>query len=88
MIEDHAEHRVSSCPVHFIWDGVGKGRMLVRWGFFGLVLAFALLTLSSWLHVVPLRSASTAVFGVAGASYLTGQLLSGLLKLRWRASAS
>jgi len=84
MIEDQADHRVSACPVHFIWDGLGKGRMFVRWGFFGLVLGFALLTLGRWLHVAPLATAATTVFTIAGATYLLGQLLSALVKMRLR----
>ncbi len=27
--------RESACPVHFIWDGAGPGRWLVRLGFLG-----------------------------------------------------
>ena len=36
--------RESGCPVHFIWDGQGVGRPLVRGGFLAILLAGALLS--------------------------------------------
>ena len=39
LLNDPSPHRVSACPVHFLWDGRGFGRRYVRGGFFGLVLA-------------------------------------------------
>lgn len=82
MIEDHAEHRVSSCPVHFIWDGLGRGRMFVRWGFFGLTFALATLTLGRWIHVDMLQQAGSTLAAVAGGAYLLGQALSGVVRMQ------
>lgn len=41
MIHDPSPHRVSACPVHFIWDGRGRGRTFVRLGFLGVLAAGA-----------------------------------------------
>jgi hypothetical protein len=84
MIEDQAEHRVSSCPVHFIWDGLGRGRMWVRWGFFGLIFALATLVLGRWIHVATLEQAGSVFAGVACGIYLIGQALSGVVRLQLR----
>jgi hypothetical protein len=35
--------RESGCPVHFVWDGVGRGRKMVRATFVGLLAGGALL---------------------------------------------
>jgi len=84
MIEDHAEHRVSSCPVHFVWDGLGSGRMCVRWGFWGLTLALALLSLGRWLHLDLPQQAGHVLATVSGLAYLLGQALSAAVRLQTR----
>lgn len=80
MIQDHAEHRVSACPVHFIWDGLGKGRMLVRWGFFGLVFALAVFTGTKWMHLDVARPVALGLLGVSLALYVVGQALSSVVR--------
>lgn len=39
--------RTSACPVHFVWDGVGIGRPMVRWGLMAIAGAGALWTLTA-----------------------------------------
>ena len=34
--------RISACPVHFLWDGRGSARMLVRIGFMAIILGLML----------------------------------------------
>jgi hypothetical protein len=42
--------RESACPVHFVWDGRGVGRPLVRAGFVGFLATGALATAAVMLH--------------------------------------
>ena len=79
MLNDPTPHRVSSCPVHFIWDGRGTGRVFVRAGFLMLIVGFALLTGASATGLVVLKSPALCVLGVALVSSCLGQVLSFIL---------
>jgi hypothetical protein len=65
--------RESACPVHFLWDGLGLGRLFVRWGFLGFIIT-AMLALGgqmagfdapAWIGVL-----------IAGALWTVGQVMS------------
>lgn len=73
---DPTAQRVSSCPVHFIWDGRGIGRPLVRYGFLGLVAAAILATGAVAFRADALHAAGIWVLTAAGASYALGQVAS------------
>ena len=69
---DTSVQRESACPVHFIWDGNGYGRPLVRIGFLLLLVAGAALTMG---RVVPsVLDIGQSVFAVAVAVWLLGQI--------------
>lgn len=76
MINDANPHRVSACPVHFIWDGRGKGRIFVRLGFMGFALGGMIGTGASLMHLQGTAPVLWAVLGVSGASWALGQVLS------------
>lgn len=76
MLNDPTPHRVSACPVHFIWDGRGIGRVFVRAGFLMLIVGFALLTGASATGLVVLKSPALYVLGVAIVAWSVGQVLS------------
>lgn len=76
--------RESACPVHFIWDGAGRGRWWVRMGFLG---ATAWGTLFFGAHVFRVTSVLPYVgwLGVpVAASWLLGQALTAVDKRRRR----
>ena len=83
-LAQHGPLRESGCPVHFIWDGHGVGRPLVRSGFLGILLAGALMSGSSMpaLHALaaPGLWSMTAAIGV----WAAGQAFSALAKWRLR----
>lgn len=72
---DPTPQRVSTCPVHFIWDGKGRGRSLVRAGFLGVLLASALTLLALVLHIDVLRQAGALTAAASAASWLSGHAL-------------
>lgn len=72
---DPSVQRVSACPVHFLWDGRGRGRTLVRAGFLGFLVAGMLLTMGSMLRLDGLTTAALVVVATAGASWLAGQVV-------------
>lgn len=76
MLNDPTPRRTSACPVHFLWDGKGRGRLFVRSGFLGLVVAGMFGTGASLLHVDSAGPLALALVGLAGASWSFGQLLS------------
>jgi hypothetical protein len=76
MLNDPTPHRVSACPVHFIWDGKGMGRVFVRAGFLMLIVGFALLTGASATGFVVLKSPALTVIAVALVAWSLGQVLS------------
>lgn len=64
--------RESGCPVHFLWDGRGRGRWPVRLGFLGLLAAggvFAGARSFGWA----LESVGLAIAVVAALTWLAGQ---------------
>ena len=75
MLTDPTPHRVSACPVHFIWDGRGQGRVFVRVGFLAFLVAGALFSGAVMLHVHPMRTAAAVVAMVAFAAWSLGQVL-------------
>lgn len=76
MHVDPSPHRVSACPVHFIWDGRGVGRVFVRSGFLGLLLVGVLWSGSWLLQSDPLRTVAWIALCLAAGSWLLGQVLS------------
>lgn len=70
---DPTPHRVSACPVHFLWDGRGRGRAFVRGGFLGLLAAGTIATGGLLLRVDAVVTAGQLVAGVALAAWLVGQ---------------
>lgn len=72
---DPTPHRVSSCPVHFIWDGKGRGRSLVRAGFLGVLVAAGLALIASALHLDVVRQAGLVLLLASTVSWLSGHLL-------------
>jgi hypothetical protein len=65
--------RESGCPVHFVWDGNGRGRPFVRIGFLLALLAGALASAAALLHQPSMPS--LVVGAVAGGLWLLGQVL-------------
>ena len=84
MLHDPTPHRVSACPVHFLWDGRGRGRLFVRSGFLGFVVAAMVGVGASLLRIEGSAPFTLAVLGVAGASWTFGQVLSFLALPRAR----
>jgi hypothetical protein len=76
MLNDPTPQRVSACPVHFIWDGRGRGRGLVRGGFLGLIVAGMVGTLSAMSHSELMRTGAMVVLGASLLSYSLGQAIS------------
>jgi hypothetical protein len=66
---DPTPRRVSACPVHFLWDGRGRGRTFVRSGFLGLLAGGMLATAGA-------VTAGRVALGCAFAAWLVGQALS------------
>lgn len=72
---DPTPHRISACPVHFIWDGRGRGRTLVRAGFLAALLAFGLAMLSQIVHVDVVRTAAMLIGALGVTAWCAGHLL-------------
>lgn len=72
---DPTPHRVSSCPVHFIWDGKGRGRSFVRAGFLGCLVAAALAAIATYIHVDVVRQIGLGLGLASIASWLVGHAL-------------
>ena len=72
---DPTPRRVSACPVHFLWDGKGRGRTFVRSGFLGLLAAGAIGYGGAWAHVPALVVVGQVVAGCAIAAWLVGQAM-------------
>lgn len=88
MLQDHNPARVSACPVHFIWDGRGRGRTLVRAGFLGVLAAFVAFTGALALRVDVMHTAGLAIGVAALASWGIGQGVSYFEAQRYKASLS
>ena len=80
-LSDPSLERVSACPVHFLWDGRGNGRALVRAGFLGFLVAAILAFVANIAHVDLVHSAALYVTSGAAIIYFAGQALT-LLALR------
>jgi hypothetical protein len=72
---DPTPHRVSACPVHFIWDGRGRGRTWVRAGFLGALLAFGLAMLAQMIRVDVVQTAALVVGALGVTAWCAGHLL-------------
>jgi hypothetical protein len=63
--------RESGCPVHFVWDGNGRGRPFVRVGF---LLALGAGAAASWAAMTHgTTTAAGALGAAAAASWVLGQ---------------
>jgi hypothetical protein len=82
---DTSVRRESACPVHFVWDGNGAGRPVVRVGFLLLLLASMVVAAGAALHLATVIAAGKLGVAVAGGVWLCGQ---GLTKLAARATRS
>ena len=67
--------RESACPVHFVWDGNGRGRPLVRMGFLGALVAGACASAAVMCAAPLLRDVAGGVAVLAGVCWLGGQVL-------------
>lgn len=77
---DPTPHRVSACPVHFIWDGRGRGRTWVRAGFLASLLAFGLAMLAQMIHVDVLQTTALVVGALGIAGWCVGHALDHLAR--------
>jgi len=68
--------RESACPVHFIWDGRGHGRQLVRFGFLGLLGAALAWAAARTFVVDALITPALIVTAASAVVYVAGQVLS------------
>jgi hypothetical protein len=88
---DTTVHRVSACPVCFVWDGRGWGRPLVRLAFLGVVLAGVLhsgvraLSLSP-SAVATVQEVAMGVFAISCVGWVVGQAMSRVALWRWQKS--
>ena len=82
-LADPTPERVSACPVHFVWDGRGKGRVFVRTGFLGLLIAAMFGTAAQMTRAPALLDVAAIVVAMAAAAYLVGQALSFVAKRRF-----
>jgi hypothetical protein len=71
---DPSRERVSACPVHFLWDGRGKARILVRAGFLGLLAAGMLFTAASLVRLEALAPIALGLALASATSWVLGQL--------------
>lgn len=72
---DTTTSRASACPVHFVWDGRGPGRPLVRIGFMGLLIAGAAWSMGAMVHAPALKSLAVVVAIGSAVGWGVGQLL-------------
>lgn len=73
MLHDPSPHRTSACPVHFLWDGRGKGRALIRAAFLGFLVAGMFFTAGKWLRFEALETAGGVVGLLSLLSWVLGQ---------------
>ncbi len=85
MLNDKNPARVSACPVHFIWDGRGRGRSLVRAGFLGFLATGIAFTGALALRIDVLNTAGIAIGATALTSWGLGQVVSYLEARQHRA---
>ena len=79
-LRDARAENISACPVHFIWDGRGMGRLPVRIGFMGFVVGAMLYTSQIALRMDVLSTLASWTFMGSLASYAVGQVLSAWAK--------
>lgn len=73
MLHDPSPHRTSACPVHFLWDGRGRGRALIRGAFLGFLVAGMCFTAGTWLRTEALETAGVVVASLSLLSWVVGQ---------------
>lgn len=84
MFTDISLRRESNCPVHFVWDGNGLGRPVVRLGFLLLLVAGATLSAGLMLASKVTSSAGMSVAVVGIGVWLLGQGLTRFSQWRGR----
>lgn len=84
MFTDISLRRESNCPVHFVWDGNGLGRPVVRLGFLLLLVAGATLSAGLMLASKATSSAGMSVAAVGIVVWLLGQALTRFSQWRGR----
>jgi hypothetical protein len=75
MFTDISVRRESNCPVHFVWDGNGLGRPVVRLGFLLALVAGAAMSAGVMFASRTTTSIGATVGIVAGVTWALGQLL-------------
>lgn len=83
---DTSLRRESNCPVHFVWDGNGLGRPVVRVGFLLLVVTGLLMMAAIMSHSAVVKEAGFATAVVAAVVWGAGQALTRFSLLRARSS--
>ena len=72
--------------MHFLWDGLGKGRVLVRSGFLGFLVAAMLAMCGTMTHAARAVDGAVMVAAIAGILWTAGQVASALAKRATHAS--
>jgi hypothetical protein len=75
-LSDPTLERVSACPVHFLWDGRGRGRAFVRAGFLGFLLAALVGCVRPILHIEIAAVAAVVILAGAAVVWSVGQGIS------------
>ena len=84
MFTDISLQRESNCPVHFVWDGNGLGRPVVRLGFLLLLVAGTTLSAGLMLASKATSSAGMSVAVVGIVVWSLGQVLTRFSQWRGR----
>lgn len=75
-LSDPSPNPTSACPVHFLWDGRGRGRLFVRGGFLGLVASGMVGTGGMLVGADAAAPLALSVLGLSGVVWSIGQALS------------
>ena len=71
--------RITACPVHFLWDGRGQARKMVRLGFLGITLGLLLTVGTKIWPASFLQTVAEPVLIFGGLVWTYGQFKSFLL---------
>lgn len=72
---DPTPRRVSGCPVHFLWDGKGRGRTFVRSGFLGLLAGGMIGTGGAMVRMPSVVVVGEVVAAAALLVWIAGQVI-------------
>lgn len=71
---DPSPERLSACPVHFLWDGRGRGRVFVRSGFLGFLASAMLMCCGRMVHIDAFTTAGMVLAVSSASAWIVGQL--------------